>query len=371
MSFEEIKSIIKRMPVIGSVAISANQVRLNAYEGRNIYEKIDIAKKKFIQRKYGLPSIIAFEPISRCILDCEFCMIRDLQTWKYRRKTIMDFEEFRKIINDIAYFTTDIQFSGGEPLLNRDIFKMFSYCREKNIYTLLATNAQLLGNGNNLQDILANPPDNIVIAYESVDKETYETIRRRGKHDVLVNNIKMLIEEKKKSGQKYPIILLRMVLTKKNMHQVDLFWKSVKALGADYGAVKAVGVWPEGTPEYDRKMAEEYVVPKSEHPISRHEIDGNGNIVCFRKPGQCPAIKHAYIGSGGEVIPCWYILTQMPTFGNAIDDNFVDIWNSREYTEYRNKMLNDWAHPLCKKCPGVGLEQSQSEENCRIGQIRK
>ena len=91
----------------------------------------------------------------------------------------MTFDEFKKIIDDVKWFLTDIQFSGGEPLLNPDIFKMFRYCRENNIYTLLATNAILLGHKNNIEKIIKDPPDKILVAFESVDKEQYETIRRK------------------------------------------------------------------------------------------------------------------------------------------------------------------------------------------------
>lgn len=331
----------------------------NPYEGRSVGEKLELLKKRVIQNKYGLPRVIAFEPISHCVLNCEFCMLQELKWWKYRRKSRMTFNEFKKIIDDVAWFTTDIQFSGGEPLINPDIFKMFRYCRKKNIYTLLATNAILLGHKNNIERIIKDPPDKIVLAYESVKKEQYETIRRKaslkkGNFETLLRNIKGLISAKQKSGQKHPIIILQMVLSKKNIDTIDLFWKSVKELGADYGSVKALGVWPEGNPEYDRKMVEEYIVPFSEHPISRHDIDENGNIVFLRKPGQCPGVKHAYIGSGGEVLPCWYILVKTEIMGNAIDRNFVEIWNSKKYKDYRYRMLNDWANPLCHRCIGVG-----------------
>ena len=135
---------------------------------------------------------------------------------------------------------------------------------------------------------------------------------------------------------------------------VDIFWRSVKEMGADYGSVKALGVWPEGSKEYDKKMVEEYIVPYSENPISRHDLDDNGNITFFRKPGECPSVHHVYIGSGGEVIPCWYILVKTEVMGNAIDENLSDVWNSEHYKKYREKMLNDWANPLCHRCIGVG-----------------
>jgi len=96
-------------------------------------------------------------------------------------------------------------------------------------------------------------------------------------------------------------------------------------------------------------------VPFSEHPISRHEVGSDGNIVFFRKPGECPAVRHTYIGSGGEVIPCWYICVKTEIMGNAIDKDFFKIWRSKHYKEYRHKMLNDWANPLCHRCTGVCL----------------
>lgn len=227
-------------------------------EGRSICEKLKSLKKGFIQLKYGLPHVIAIEPISHCILNCEFCMLQELKWWKYRRKPRMTFDEFKKIVNDVSWFTTEIQFCGGEPILNQDIFRMFQYCRDKDIYTLLTTNGILLGRRDNIEKIINEPPDKILLAYDSPEKEQYETTRRkisskRGDLEMLQENIKKLISAKKKSGQYYPIIILQMVLTKKNMDKIDFFWKSVKEFGADYGAIKALGVWPEGSLEYDKK----------------------------------------------------------------------------------------------------------------------
>jgi len=329
------------------------------YKGRNFADKIVLFRKRITQFKLNLPHAIAFETISHCILNCEFCILQSMKWYNYRRKNMMGFEEFKKIINDIHWFTTNIEFSGGEPLLNQDIFKMLNYARQKNIYTLLATNGILLGYKNNIEKIIANPPDKILISYDSAIKEDYENLRRKansekGDFEILNKNIKELVELKNKNKQKYPIVILQMVLTKKNISNINLFWEKVKDLGADFGSIKPLGVWPEGSPEYDKKMLEEYIVPFSQHPISRHEINNKGEIVFFREPGQCAAVHHAYIGSGGEVIPCWYILVKTEVMGNAIDNNFFDIWNSEKYKKYREKMLSDWANPLCHRCIGIG-----------------
>lgn len=66
-------------------------------------------------------------------------------------------------------------------------------------------------------------------------------------------------------------------------------------------------------------MIDEYVISKNEFDISRHFLDNERNLIYKRKKGECPNVNTVYIGSGGEVIPCWYIIRNMPVFGNAIE----------------------------------------------------
>jgi len=78
------------------------------YEGRDMFARLKLFQKGFTQLVYGLPRTIAFEPISHCVLNCEFCMIQKLKTWKYRRKSMMSFDEFKKIIEsfeELSHYT--------------------------------------------------------------------------------------------------------------------------------------------------------------------------------------------------------------------------------------------------------------------------
>jgi len=312
------------------------------------------AEKEIIRRKYAFPNIITFEPISTCILDCEFCMLKELETWKYRRKTVMDFKDFKKLVDDTAFFLKQLNFSGGEPLLNKDVFKMFAYARKRGIFTYLFSNSQLLSRDNGIQKIIDNPPDQICIAFDALEKDVYETTRRKGDFDKLKENIVKLIDMKKKSGNKYPIIELQMVLTKKTLKMEKDYWKITKELGADIAQIKPLGVWPEGSASYDKKMIEEYIVTKKEHKNSRHDLDKDGNIIFYRKPGNCACVNISYIGSGGEVLPCWYIWGKdADVMGNINDNSFIDIWDSERYREYRDVMLNGWANKNCHRCIGV------------------
>ncbi len=356
---QTIKKIVKRNKYLKALALTLirTYTLFLKYEskGLSLKTKLHIMKKYFIQEIKGLPRIIAFEPISTCPLNCEFCMLRDLRTFEKRRKVRMSFKEFKRIIDDTASFCTNIEFSGGEPILNNDIFKMLKYCHEKNITTVLATNAQLL-NKEKIKQLLQSPPNHVLLALESPDRKTYEKIRHLGNFERLNKNIHELISQKKKTGQFYPLITLQMVLTKVNQYQEKYYHQIVSDLGADFSSVKAFGIWPEGSPEYFEKMEKEYIVDKKDNPISRHYLDNKGKVVYKKlKKGDCPLTQTAYIGSGGEVYPCWYILAQKFSPGNAVDNNFIDIWNSKTYKNFRKKMVEGAAYPgLCEKC--IGLE---------------
>jgi len=355
---QTIKKIVKRNKYLKSLALTLirTYTLFLKYESKGLplKTKFHIMKKYFIQEIKGLPRDMAIEIISTCPLNCAFCIIRDIKTFEKRRKIKMSLKEFKKFIDDIAFFCTDLQFSGGEPILHEDVFEMFRYCREKNILALLATNAQLL-NKEKIKLLLENPPHSILLAFESPDKKTYEKIRRFGNFEKLQKNIYELISQKRKTGQFYPIITLQMVLTKVNQYQEKYYHQVVSDIGANFSAIKALGVWPEGNSEYVEKLEREYIIDKKLHPISRHGLDKNGKIIYReRKKGECPLTQTAWIGSGGEVYPCWYIAAQKFSPGNAIDKNFVDIWNSKIYKNFRKKMWEGVAYPgLCKKCIGI------------------
>lgn len=347
---EKLKDIIKNSPALTVLY----RALTNYYPGRTLRQKISLFSRLYYAVKKGYPVDVAFEPASKCSLDCEFCIVKRLEHFKARKSPYLKFEEFKKIIDDMSPFVTNIQFSGGEPILNKEIFEMLGYARKKNIWTLFPTNVQLLGYRENLEQLLDSPPDELLIAYEATDKETYEEIRQKGDYEKLYNNVAAIVKEKKRRGQYYPIITLQMVVTKKNYHLKEDLYRVAKEIGVDRAGAKSLGVWPEGDKEYDQYMVDNYVVSTDENQQSRHDIDSDGNLVFYREVGQCPAVRHVYIGSGGEVIPCWYIIKETEVMGNAVESNFVEIWNSQEYVDYRDKMINDWANPLCRRCIGIG-----------------
>ena len=291
--------------------------------------------KKIITGILGYPKIVAFQPIAYCTLNCDYCILKDLNFGKKSDKTVMRFDEFKKIIDDISWWCYRIVFSGGEPLLNRELWRMLDYAREKNIETTVATNAQFIKN--NVINLTTHPPDKLIVAWEHASK-TYK---------FPVDDIKKI----KSLRRKKPEIILRKVLTKQNIDRFHEFYMIAKDV-ADYTEVKALGLWSEGSEEYFKLMIDKYLLTRDEHPISRYDII-DGKIIYQRKPGQCPAVDkpHVSIKADGSIRPCWYLMRPDPV-GNAITQNLSKVWFT--YRNLRRTMKYGTKWEACNRCLGIG-----------------
>ena len=64
---------------------------------------------------------------------------------------------------------------------------------------------------------------------DGVTKHTYESIRIGASFETLVNNIRLFVKERNHRRLSYPSIDLQMVVTQKNIHEVDDFSKLIRA----------------------------------------------------------------------------------------------------------------------------------------------
>jgi Fe-coproporphyrin III synthase len=89
------------------------------------------------------PAFISFKLLYRCNLRCSYCNL-----WK-SKSSELQFSLACKIIDQIAEMGIPIvYFSGGEPLLWKDIEIIGSYSKSKGIYTILNTNGTLIEDSN-------------------------------------------------------------------------------------------------------------------------------------------------------------------------------------------------------------------------------
>lgn len=118
-------------------------------------------------------TMIEIEP--RCNLDCDFCFNKNSFAEKGRDiENKLSTPLIKRIINNTAKAGIPmVRFTGGEPLLRKDIWELAQYAKNKNLELRLNTNGILIKNFN-IAKIIASYFDNVLLPIQ------YD--------DVLVNN---------------------------------------------------------------------------------------------------------------------------------------------------------------------------------------
>ena len=176
--------------------------------------------KSNMVRKFELPHVyftLQWHITARCQLACKHCYMTDSPTYESERANELGIEECLQIIDDFAStfgqlgIGLRINFTGGDPLLNKNIFKLIEYTTEKGILVGILGNANLLNEKN-----AAKLKDCGLSSYQvSLDgtEETHDYLRRRGSYQETINSIKIINSAGLES-------VVMMTVSSINVHQI-------------------------------------------------------------------------------------------------------------------------------------------------------
>lgn len=269
-------------------------------------------RKKSTQLPY-LPVRLWIELTSYCNLQCIMCPNKKL---KKEDKGYMDFDLYRKIIDEASSFAFDVNLAHrGESLLYSDIIKAIRYAKERNIFTRLHTNGSLLSPELS-SSIIDSGLDRISFSFDGYTKENYEKIRIKGDFDKTIENIIRLLEMKKSMERKKPQVAIEVIdftpeETKKDARAKKEFSERFKGLPLDELVVKELHNWAGET--------------SSEKPSSIRTIctfPWNALIIFW----------------DGSVLPCSQDFFGSYILGNVKHSSLREIWNNKKMVFLRKKL---------------------------------
>jgi len=168
------------------------------------------------------PIISQIELTNACNLKCPMCPRTNHMD---RKIEFMDFNLFRMIIEDINNINpqngkVQIQLHHfGESLLHPELEKFLKLCKAYRIPTMISTNGTLLTKEK--REAIIDNLGLLWISFDSINKETYETMRKGASFEKSVDNITKLMEEK---GDRYPRVVVSTLISD-NREEYDAFWK--------------------------------------------------------------------------------------------------------------------------------------------------
>jgi len=257
---------------------------------------------------------------------------------------------FKKIIDDIAPICNTIGVSYcGEPLLNKDIFKMVRYASDKGMCVSMLTNGVLL-NADARNGVLDSGLNFMAISMDGASKHTYESIRIGASFETLVDNIRLFVKERNHRRLSYPSIDLQMVVTQKNIHEVDAFKKLARDLGVERAYLKSLHIdRSKEDVDYVKNLEKDYFVNSTTLP-TRYIVNKQGNLE-LKDKGLCPQkVRTPVITTDGDVLPCCFNIFGEQVLGNIANQRFLDIWNSGKYIDFRCNLAMHRKLTMCANC---------------------
>ncbi|PLX27409.1 hypothetical protein C0583_03800 [Candidatus Parcubacteria bacterium] len=271
----------------------------------------------------------------------------------------MTIDDFKKISNhEVFKNSLAAIFSGGEPLLNKDFFKILDYAGKKFPVIHLTTNGTLMADY--VDKIIESPLTHINISLDAYSAEEYKKMRDKenGKElfDRVVKNIKNLVKKKEQNNKDLEIIISTVVgkLNYKNMQKMIDFAKS---LGVNSLNFQNIVGFDNGELEKETLMIEDQEV--KDFITSLKEKNSDFHVTYPRILSKDKSIRGCRqpfdsltIDADGNIGPC-SVMVPNPNnnFGNIFKDK--DVWNSKEITGLRSSLLDgekSLGSHFCKDC---------------------
>ena len=307
-----------------------------------IKPRIDLENRTKLENVIPLsvPFIINVDPSDTCNFQCKFCPTGDRELIKKtpgRNHGIMNFELYKKIIDDICEFEKPIKvlrlYKDGEPLLNPRLADMIRYAKEKRCAERIdtTTNASLLNPQKNIKIIEAGL-DRINISIEGVNSNQYwEISKSRIDFEKLVENIRHLYENKNQCE-----IIVKINGDVVSDEDKNRFYEIFGDIADGVYIEHIMSCWPE----FELRGVE----VNKEFGIYGQKI---------KEVQVCPYIFYSFsINSDGSVSICFLDWSRKLVIGNVKNESVKDIWIGQRLKEYQIMFLmkKRKSHLVCRNC---------------------
>ena len=278
---------------------------------------------------------VTIEVSSICNIHCDVCYIPAIS-----RRGLMKYADFQTILRKLPASVKTIRMNySGEPLLNREIFKMVAHAKQvrPDIGILICTNATTLGKFDP-DEIIASGLDRLVIAIDGATKTSHEAYRVGSDFDAICASTRRLTDRKRKQGAAHPEIVMQSLVNAVNVAELDDLPELARSLGVDRLALRFMSLPGiiHGLEEFPREIAPTVAPATLERQIatwierlppaySIYERDRQGRYRIKQEMHRCHSFLSPLIYFSGDVAVCCHDALGESTFGNLLAEDFATV----------------------------------------------
>jgi len=281
---------------------------------------------------FPFPINLDFETVDACNLACPHC-IRRTKNFRVSSKGSkwLGLDTYKKLMDEGSEYGLPAISIGnsGEGLLDKDIFEMIAYAKQKKVLDIwLSTNGLLLDR-EKIKKLVGMQLTRISISIDAMTEGTYRKVRG-GDYSRLVSNIEYLIEERLRQNSILPIIRVTAIKLADNKHELDEF----------------ISYWSS---RVETVALQEYLELRKKRGLTPSQV----------YPFQCASPwKKLMIWSNGDVSPCCTFAGKEIVLGNINSATLKQIWDSEKMLQIRIALKNHNYPDACLNCyakPKEGL----------------
>lgn len=290
----------------------------------------------------GLPISITIEPTTACNLGCPECPSGLKQFTRAEGNLKSDF--FEKLINEVKQHVFYLNFYfQGEPFINPKFLEMVAYANSQKIYTATSTNAHFL-TPEVAENTVKSGLKRLIVSIDGTTQETYESYRKNGNLQKVLEGTQNMVEAKRKLKSKTPYIIFQFLVVKPNEHQIEDAKILSKELGVDEIRFKTAQI-------NDFVNGNSLITSIDKYSRYSKRADGTYQLKnkllneCWRMWSSC------VITWDGKVVPCCFDKDALHQLGDIKQLSLKKIWNSKNYINFRKQLLtNRKSIDICQNC---------------------
>ncbi|MHC4267827.1 MAG: radical SAM protein [Planctomycetota bacterium] len=275
-----------------------------------------------------------------------------------REKCFMKFENFKKIVDEAGSYLCEIDlYNWGEPFLNKDIFRMIEYAKKAGIKVSISSHLNTLKE-EWIHSIIRSKLDHLIVSLDGASRESYQKYRIGGNYDVVISNMKKLINLKKKYKSKYPRVTWQYLVMRQNEEEVDKSRQKAAEIGVDDLDLRPMrcdmGKEPFLNDKEKVESITEWLPREKKYSRYNYETEKKNNHL-----SRCLFLTTTMvINANGSVSPCCGVYDEKWDFGNVFEDGVFHVWNNMKYQEARKTVLSKHTSNkdlICAYCVKNGL----------------
>lgn len=301
----------------GSTSKVSNML-LNHYEARQ--------KRTYLKSK---PYHVTIDPGNFCNLRCPGCHT-GIKHPEMIEPCFLTLENFKTIFSQVKDHALSVAlYNWGEPFLNKKLFDMVAFAEENKVGTTIHSNFNHFTE-KQAEDAIKSGLTHIYLSIDGATDENYKKYRVRGNLVRVLENLKIMLETRRRMNSRFPLITWKFLVFEHNKHEVEMARNMAMEYGVDDFEIFT------GSPHLCDiySFADDY---------------RNAPHLLKEVPDVCKSLWNSiYVNSDGTLFPCSLSFRQKEAFGNLLQDRLEDVWNNKNYVASRAMFGAD---PYAKEVP--------------------